>query len=430
MNEARSKSYSVYILILLLFTLSLSHADRYLFSILIPAIKAEFGASDAVLGLIAGPGFMVSYLALALPVARLADRWSRRKTLAICAAVWSSATAACGLSTNVLQITLSRVMVGAGEAGAMPIAQSIVSSLFSDKRRASALGVISASTLIGALIGFGGGGVMAQLLGWRETFLALALAGFPLALLLWLTGPDRKKAAVVKQESVSSAREILRFCWESRALRFISIGGGLYNIFGYAAAIWVPSYFIRSHDLSVMETGIWLGFGSSGAGVLGAIASGFVVDRLRPYGQKWQLLVPAVTLGLSFPLTMMMLWVAGGSQVAGIPLVALFSVINGFFGSMWLGPSLAAISNLAAPKDRSQAAAVVLMTVGMIGSILGPAIAGVVSEYLAPQFGDESLRYALMAVSLFVLMAAIFYGLGGKYYAREIAVLERQSAEA
>lgn len=422
MKENRGKAYSVYILILLLLTLSIGHADRYLFSILMPAIKTDFGASDTVLGLIAGPGFMVSYLLLALPVARLADRWSRRKTLALAAAIWSSATAACGLSANVIQIGLSRVMVGAGESGAVPIAQSIISSLFSDKRRSTALGVLAAASFIGAMIGFGGGGVLAGILGWRQTFLVLALAGLPLALLLWLTGPNRNRAAIVAKEESSSVKEILRFCWQSRALRFIAIGGGLYNIFGYAAGIWVPSYFMRSHGLTVIETGIWLGFASSGAGVIGAIVSGALVDRLRAYSARAQMMVPAVTLAISFPTTLAMLWVTSGARMADLPVVAIVSVVNGFFGSMWLGPSLSAISSLAAPKDRSQAAAVVLMVVGVIGSILGPLIAGMASEVLTPYFGDEALRYALMVVSLFVVSAALCFGYGAKFYAEEIAV--------
>ena len=95
MSVVSSRGYAVYILVLLLALLSLSYADRYLFSILIPAIKAEFGTSDAVLGLIAGPGFTVSFILFTMPLARLADLWSRRRVLALSAIVWSAATAAC-----------------------------------------------------------------------------------------------------------------------------------------------------------------------------------------------------------------------------------------------------------------------------------------------------------------------------------------------
>lgn len=414
--------YALYILILLLVILSLSHADRYLFSILMPAIKEEFRASDTVLGLIAGPGFIVTYLLFALPVARLADRWSRRKTLAICAVVWSSATAACGMASNVVQIAVSRALVGAGEAGAMPAAQSMVASLFGDKKRSTALGVLAASSFLGAMIGFGGGGVLADKIGWREAFFILAVPGLPLALLLWFTGPKRQKMAVLESDKpASSTKDILKFCWNSRALRYAAIGAGLYNIFGYAAAIWFPSYFIRSHDLSVLETGIWLGFGASGSGVIGAIASGFIIDRLRLRSIRWQLLLPAVMMGISFPITIMMMMVEGGAQLFDLPLVALLSMANGLFAAMWLGPLLGAISNLAAPKDRAQTTAVILMAVAMIGSIFGPLIAGVSSEILTPKFGEEALRYGLVVVSLFVAGSAGFFLLGSKYYAQEVA---------
>lgn len=421
--EARP-GYALYILILLVAIISLSYADRYLFSILMPAIKEEFGASDTVLGLIAGPGFMVTFLLLSLPVARLADRWSRRKVLAICAIVWSSATAACGMAGNVTQIALSRAMVGAGESGAMPAAQSMVASLFSEKRRSTAIGVLSASTFIGAVIGFGGGGVLAETLGWRETFLLLAAPGIPLAILLWFTGPKRENMVVQESsEPQKSTREVLRFCWNSRALRYVSIGAGFYTIFGYAGAIWMPSYLIRSHDMSVMEAGIWLGFGSSSSGVVGAIASGFIIDRLLRRSTRWQLMFPGVMLLISFPLTLSMMMVAGGLRVADMPVVALLSVANGFFSAMWLGPSLAAIASLASPKDRAQAAAIILMTVTMIGSIFGPMIAGIASEVLTPQFGEEALRYGLVVVSLFVLAASICFFVGSKHYAREIAAV-------
>lgn len=419
-REARS-GYAVYILVLLVTLISLSYADRYLFSILIPAIKEEFGASDAVLGLIAGPGFMVSFLLFSLPVARLADRWSRRKVLAISAVVWSSATAACGLAGNVTQIAISRVMVGLGESGAMPAAQSLVASLFSEKRRSTAIGVLSSATFLGAMVGFGGGGMLAGMLGWREAFWLLAAPGLPLAILLWVTGPKRAHMPVQESsEPQKSAREVLRFCWNSRALRYMAIGAGLYNIFGYAAAIWMPSYLIRSHDMSVMEAGIWLGFGSSGSGVIGAIASGFFIDRLRRYSMRWQLMFPGLMLLISFPLTLSMMLVANGLQVGNLPVVALLMVANGFFSAMWLGPSLAAVASLAAPRDRAQAAAIVLMSVTLIGSIFGPVIAGIASEILTPQFGEEALRYGLFVVSLFVLGAAICFFIGSKHYVREI----------
>ena len=113
----RSASYSLYILLLLLVINALSYADRHVFSVLIPAIKGEFATSDSVLGLIGGPGFILSYVLFSVPLARLADRKSRRAVLASSVMLWSAATAACGAAGNMVQLALARLTVGIGEAG-------------------------------------------------------------------------------------------------------------------------------------------------------------------------------------------------------------------------------------------------------------------------------------------------------------------------
>ena len=146
-SASHSPAYAAYFLTLLLLANTLSYADRHLFSILIPAIKQEFGVSDSLLGLIAGPGFIVSYIVLTMPLARLADRWSRRGVLAVAAATWSIATAACGIAVNIWQLAMARVVVGVGEAGGMPPSQSLVADLFSERRRTTAMGILSSALL-------------------------------------------------------------------------------------------------------------------------------------------------------------------------------------------------------------------------------------------------------------------------------------------
>ena len=102
-----------------------NYVDRNIIGILLEPIKAEFGASDTMLGLLSGLSFAVFYATLGLPVARWADRGDRRLIITVSLTVWSLMTALCGLAQNFWHLALARVGVGAGEAGAIPPAQSL-----------------------------------------------------------------------------------------------------------------------------------------------------------------------------------------------------------------------------------------------------------------------------------------------------------------
>jgi MFS family permease len=411
----RGAAYAVYFLVILLLANTLSYADRHLFAILLPAIKADFGASDGVMGLIAGPGFIVSYILLTMPLARLADRWSRRRVLALSAATWSLATGLCGYAAGLWHLTAARVIVGVGEAGGMPPSQSMLADLFSERRRTTAMGVLSSGTYLGILLGLAGGAAIASAWGWRAAFWTLALPGIPVALLLWFTGPRRSTAKAAKSADSAGAGSMLsvvQLCWRIPSLRFLAIGMGVFNIYGYAGAIWMPAYFMRSHGMTMLESGAWLGIGAAAGGVLGSFASGAIVDALIPRDRRWQLRVPAAGFLISFPLFLIMLMLPGGASVAllgqNIPAVALLSLITAFLSSLWMGPSFAAASRL------------LVVIINVLGSAMGPLIAGAVSDLFTARLGEEALRYSLLAMSGLTALGGLIFWRAASHYPRDL----------
>lgn len=421
-SEREKPAYRLYILLLLLAINALSHADRHVFSVLIPSIKSEFGASDSLMGLIGGPGFIVSYVLFSLPLARLADRWSRRGVLALSAMLWSAATAACGVSANLVQLGLSRLIVGVGEAGSLPPSQAIVSGLYDEKRRSGAMGVLSSATYFGVVLGLMGGAAIAHVWGWRAAFYALALPGFPLAMLLWITGPRRAKAQnpISQAPPSESMAVVIRRFWAIRSLRILAIGVGTFNIFGYAAAVWKPAFFMRSHGMSIMEAGSWLGLGAAIGGITGSIVSGMIVDRLRQHGEIWQLRVPAIAFLLSFPACIVMFMLPGGIGVDlggyHVPGVALLSIVTGMLSAMWAGPAFGAASRLVPPNQRAQAVAMLVIIINVIGSTLGPLLGGIVSDLLTGYFGAESLRISLLLISILSVCGGMLFWRAATYY--------------
>src|SRR5689334_6521663 len=112
-------------LALLFLVAFLNYLDRNVIGILMPAIKRDLGLSDGEIGFITGIAYSLFYAAMGIPIARLADRLPRRNVIAVAMAVWSAMTAACGLAANFWQLSLARIMVGVGEAGATPSSHSL-----------------------------------------------------------------------------------------------------------------------------------------------------------------------------------------------------------------------------------------------------------------------------------------------------------------
>ena len=129
------------------------------------------------LGLLSGTAFGLFYATLGIPIARLADRFSRKGVIAVCLALWSVMTALCGTAAGFAPLLLYRIGVGVGEAGGSPPAHSLISDYFPPERRATALGVFSLGVPFGILVGFLAGGWLDETLGWRLAFVVVGLPG-------------------------------------------------------------------------------------------------------------------------------------------------------------------------------------------------------------------------------------------------------------
>ena len=429
-GSERSAAYRWFILVLLLVTNALAYADRHVFSILIPAIKAEFKMSDSVLGLIGGPVFVISFVLFSMPLARLADTWSARGVLALCVAFWSAATAGCGAALNVVQLGIARALVGVGEAGGLPPSQSMLSGIFPDESRARAMGIFSSATHFGIMLGLVGGALIAANFGWRAAFFTLAAAGIPLALLIWVVAP-RQQAAVadVAAAPAGSLFQAAAKCWAIPSYRLLILGVAIFNIFGFGSATWLPTYYIRSHGMSLVEAGAWMGLGGAVGGVVGSFASGFIVDALRPRDLRWQLRLPALGYVICFPILVLQFLIPGGLKLevgsVSVPAVALVGLAAGFLTAFW---AFDAIARLMPPDLRAQAMALLVIVISVIGSGLGPVVAGIVSDILSATHQAESIRYSLLSLSVLALVAGVLIWWGSEHFPKDVA--RRQAAEA
>lgn len=128
-----------YTLILLAMVYTMSSLDRFLLGIVLPYIKAEMTLSDTLLGLLSGAAFAIFYATLGLPIARLADRYSRKLIITVSLAIFSVMTVLCGFASSFAMLFIARIGVGIGEAGTSPASYSIISDRFEPERRSTAM---------------------------------------------------------------------------------------------------------------------------------------------------------------------------------------------------------------------------------------------------------------------------------------------------
>ena len=115
-------------------------------------MKADLGLTDAQAGMLQTI-FFLSMAILAFPISFLIDRWSRRKTVAIMAMVWSAATYITGLGKSFLGVLLPRVLVGTGEAGFSAGGTAWITAAYPPESRGKALGVFNVAIPFGAALG-------------------------------------------------------------------------------------------------------------------------------------------------------------------------------------------------------------------------------------------------------------------------------------
>ena len=151
--------------------------DRQILAILLEPIKHDLGASDTEMGLLTGFAFVLFFALASVPIARAADRYSRRNIIAVALTFWSVMTMVSGYAASFLQLAAARVGLGIGEAAAAPAAHSMISDLFPKDRRTASLALLAVAAPVGTMIAFTIGGMVNAAIGWRMTFVALGAPG-------------------------------------------------------------------------------------------------------------------------------------------------------------------------------------------------------------------------------------------------------------
>lgn len=409
---------SIYALGLLTLIYAFNYLDRSILSLVLPQVKAEMQLSDTALGLVSGFAFVLFYSLLGVPIARLADRSSRRNILGFGLVFWSLMTSLTGFVTNVWQLAATRFLMGAGEACGVAPSNAMVSDMFSKARRSLVVAILSSGSSIAFVVFFPIVGWLVDHHGWRVTFIAAGIPGLVLALLLFATVREPVRAAAsTPQEGRESFIETAVFLFGSRAFARTVAGGAFMGISLYASSVWNPMFLVRVHGLSLTEVGGVIGPLRGLAGLGGVLFGGWLAGRLGRRDPRWHLATPGIACLLVLPAELVFL-------LSGpiVPSLAGLAVAQ-FCTSMHLGPVYAACMGVARPRMRATAAALFLLIANLVGQVLGPLIVGYLNDVLHASYGDLAIRYSL-------IVGAVCAALGGAVLISASRTLERDSRRA
>jgi len=293
-----------YVLFILVVVYTFNFMDRQIIGILAVPIKADLGLTDTQLGLMGGLAFALFYTGLGIPVAMMADRFSRTWIMTAALTIWSAMTAASGLATNFWQLFTARLGVGIGEAGGVAPAYSLISDFFPPNRRARALSIYSFGIPIGSAIGIVFGGVIASMLDWRVAFFIVGLAGIAIAPIFKLTIKEPPRGGFDRQrEDVKppGLMTILRLLTRKPSFWLVSVGASCSSMMGYGLFFWLPSFFVRSYEMTLLSASLHYGAVLLVGGIAGIWAGGWFGDRFGQMKYSRYVNIPALAFITAVP---------------------------------------------------------------------------------------------------------------------------------
>jgi MFS family permease len=407
--------YAWYVVAILTLANVSAFIDRQILGLLVGPIRRDLGIGDAEMGVLYGLAFAAFYTLLGLPIARLADRGSRRAIIGIGIAVWSVMTVLSGFASTYQQLLLARFGVGIGEAALAAPAASLLADYFPASRRATALSVYSLGIYLGAgLANLVGGLVIARLgenatmtvpvagtvSAWQAVFMIVGIPGLVVALLMATVREPVRREVGAASASGHSIRDVLAYVADNRRT-FIShnLGYALLALVNYGTAAWLPTHLIRSYGWSAAKAGITLGTLTMTVGVAGIIAGGRIADAMLARGQtdaKLRVGIIASVANLVFGLLYTL------APTAEIAVAAL--IPYNFFASFAFGAAVAAVQEIVPNRMRAQASALFVTVMTLIGLGLGPSVVGLLTERV---FGDDAaVRYSLAVLTVVGLAAS------------------------
>jgi MFS family permease len=380
-----------YLLTLMALVTASQAVDRQVLALVIEPIKREFGLTDAQMGFLNGTVFGVAYAVSVVPFALLADRWSRRKVIALTVAFWSAATALTGSVTSYVQLIFTRTLVGVGEAGAGPAQLALLATRYPPEKRAGMVAVITAVGALTGLAAFSAAGFVVERLGWRSMFLLFGAPGLVLAALIWLTIQEPPTSGPGARDTLTFAE--LRSALLRAPVLHLFAASAWGAVVSSGALSWLGAFLVREYRLSLPSVGFWMGVMGVASGLVGALLGGYVANRAMARELRAGLKVALVAMVVCVPLH------ASAYLVHDLRLTLGLLVANALAAGFYSAPLAAQFINYMPEHSRATAMATLSMGILFVTGF-GAALVGFISDFAAAHGAPSGLRVGLLVIAL------------------------------
>ena len=396
------------------------YIDREVISSLLPFLKKDLGITDTQAGSLASAIYL-SIVFLTFPVSILVDRWSRKRSVGVMVMLWSIATGLAAFIRTFPQLLLTRLGVGVGEAGYAPGGTAMISAMYPIEKRSRMTGLWNASIPVGSAIGIGLGGVIATHWGWKHAFGIVAIPGFIIGVLFFFFARDYRTVKLERPATERRAARKMRF-WDivrdflrtpSLLLTYLAFAGNTFLTSAYLT--WLPSYFVRTHNIAGGPAGL-IASAIMFLAIVGALVGGFLVDawrkkrpNARPLFAVLSTLLSAVLWFLAFGAF------AGTAQYIVMAIAAMCTLL-------YLSGASAVTQDVVHPGLWAISYAICVIVQNAIGSSTGPFVVGMVSD----KFG---LSAAMLAVPIASVLAGLLFLLAAVFYRKDLDKVDKVAVE-
>jgi AAHS family benzoate transporter-like MFS transporter len=404
--------------------------DLFIFGVVLPSIMQEWGLTPLEAGAL-GSYALFGMMFGALGFGTLADRIGRKKGIAICFVLFSTATILNGFASNPTEFGIFRFIAGLGCGGLMPNAVALMNEYAPKRLRSTLVAVMFSGYSLGGMLAAGVGIYMLPRFGWESMFFAAAVPLLLLPLILWKLPEsvgflvrqgrhEQARAVLAKVEpglALDAADQLLmsdakgqgvgvfELFRDGRALRTLCLWLAFFCclLMVYALSSWLPKLMANAgYSLgSSLSFLLALNFG----GMAGAILGGWLGDRFNLGKVMVAFFVAAAVsislLGFNSPTPVLygLIFIAGATTIG--TQILLYAGAAQFYGLSIRSTGLGWASGI-----------------GRNGAIVGPLLGG-----------------ALMAINLPLQLNFIAFAVPGAIAALAMAVFtlsgqRRQAASA
>lgn len=393
-----------------------SSIDRSAITMMVTPIKQDLRLSDTQISLVIGLAYSSLYVLSGLPMARLADNWSRKRMLTLALSGWSVATALCAFAQNFLHLFAFRAIVGMGTSVKGPASVSWIASLAPPGRlpRAYAImnlavygGLALALVVTGALLGvladlpdlrLPGLGVLRD---WQTAFLLIGLPGLLFAVVLHITVPEASRSTSPEAKRIP-IRDIARHLRARiRVYAPLSLMAAMYAIDDGGLTVWRPVFFERTFGWEPEVVGPLLGTSLLISTIAGLFIGTVLVEWLAKRYDDANLRAALITQSVGLPFLVF-------SALAPTGTLALVLMCLGMTCTIAGGPGVLAALQLITPDGmRSQVAGLYMLMLSLVAGALGPFVIAFLTDTIFQS--EQMLRYSMATTAAIVTPAGLLF---------------------